>query len=99
MSSAAIGLQPAPAPLGSPRGPDTPAKIKDAAAQFESMLIGQMLRSVRESCTEDESSSGASNSTYMEVAEQQFAQALSAQGGMGIAKMVVAQLGDQHADR
>jgi flagellar protein FlgJ len=99
MSTAAIGALQLPAAAGG-RTSDTPAKIKEAASQFESMLIGQMLRSARESTSDDgDSGSAASNSTYMEVAEQQFAGALAANGGMGIAKMVVAQLGDKHADQ
>ena len=71
-----------------------PTKIEDAARQFESILIAQMLRSGRESASgigeEDESDSGGS--TMLEVAEQQFAQMLSRQGGIGLTQMVVAGL-------
>src|SRR5260370_35891086 len=71
-----------------------PTKIEDAARQFESILIAQMLRSGRESASgigeEDESDSGGS--TMLEVAEQQFAQMLSKQGGIGLTHMVVAGL-------
>ena len=68
-----------------------PTKIEDAARQFESILIAQMLRSGRESASgiadEDESDSGGS--TMMEVAEQQFAQMLAKQGGIGLTRLVV----------
>ncbi len=86
--------------IGSPRA-ENPGKLRDAAKQFESMLVAQMLKSVRESVTGLGGDDGGDNasSTYMEMAEQQFSQALSASGGMGIAKMVVAQLGDRNADQ
>jgi flagellar protein FlgJ len=68
---------------------DDPAKIKDAAHQFEALLIGQMLKSMRESeggwmgTGEDEAGSSA-----MEYAQEMFAQSLSASGGLGLASMV-----------
>jgi Rod binding domain-containing protein len=80
----------APALLGIIAEPK-PTKIEDAARQFESILIAQMLRSGRESASalgdEDESDSGGS--TMIEVAEQQFAQMLAKQGGIGLTQMVV----------
>ena len=71
-----------------------PAKLKDAAGKFESMLIAQMLKSARKtdsggwSGEQDESAS-----TMMDMAEQQVADMLGAQGGLGLAKMVMTQLG------
>lgn len=61
-----------------------PPKAQDAAKQFEALLIGQMLRSVRES-EEDDDSTGA---TMLDVADQQFAQMLASNGGMGLAKVI-----------
>jgi Rod binding domain-containing protein len=72
-----------------PQPKEDPAKIKDAARQFESLLIAQMLKSMHDSeggwlgTGEDESSSSA-----MEYAQESFAQALSANGGLGLAKLV-----------
>lgn len=65
-------------------------KIKDAATQFESLLIGQLLKSVRDSggwlgSAEDD----APGATMLEVAEQHLAQVLAAQGGLGLASMVI----------
>ena len=71
----------------------TPEKVKDAARQFEALLIGQMLKSIKDSqggwfgTGEDEASSSA-----MEYAQEMFAQSLSASGGLGLARMVVAGL-------
>lgn len=69
---------------------DDPAKIKESAKQFEALLIGQLLKSMRDSeggwlgTGEDESSSSA-----MEYAQESFAQALASRGGLGLAAMVV----------
>jgi Rod binding domain-containing protein len=79
---------------------DTLAKIQHAAADFEALLLAQMLKSSRESSggsltgTDD----GEANSTMIELGEQQFAQALASSGGLGIAKMVVTGLA-KNADR
>jgi flagellar protein FlgJ len=68
---------------------DDPAKIKESAKQFEALMIGQMLKSMRDSeggwmgTGEDESSSSA-----MEYATESFAQALASRGGLGLADMV-----------
>lgn len=66
-----------------------PTKIEDAARQFESILLAQMLKSGRESASdiggEDEDSE---TSTMLEVAEQQFAQMLARQGGIGLGALV-----------
>jgi Rod binding domain-containing protein len=71
-----------------------PARVKDAACQFESLLIGQMMKSMRESSTGwlsdgDEDQAG---STATDMAEEQFANALARQGGLGLARMVVSGL-------
>jgi Rod binding domain-containing protein len=68
---------------------DSPEKVKAAASQFEALLIGQMMKSMHDSeggwlgTGSDDSASSA-----MEYAEESFAQAMSASGGLGIASMV-----------
>lgn len=65
------------------------AQPAEVAKQFESLLIAQMLKSARETGSgwfgtgDDQSAEPA-----MALAEEQFAQALSAAGGLGIAKVV-----------
>ncbi len=75
--------------LGAAIGEPKPTKIEDAARQFESILLAQMLKSGRESASdiggEDEDSE---TSTMLEVAEQQFAQMLSLQGGIGLGALI-----------
>ena len=83
-----ISLHPA-----APSSPDK-AKLKDAAGKFESMLIAQMLKSARK--TDSGGWSGdadESTSSLMDMGEQALADALGSQGGLGLAQMIVTQLG------
>ena len=79
-------------------GPDTaalansakdPAKIHDAAQQFEALLLGQILRSFRESSEGGwlGSGSGASGCAT-EFAEQHLAQMMAQQGGLGLSNLI-----------
>jgi Rod binding domain-containing protein len=83
-----VGASPPPA-----AGPDTPARVRDAAQQFEALLLEQILRSARESGSgwldSDKDSAGDCATEY---AEQQFAVALAQRGGLGIANLVAAGL-------
>lgn len=69
-------------------------KIARAASEFEALLIAQMLRSSRESRAEgsDDEDGAEADSTMMELGEQQFAQTLANNGGLGVAKIIVAGL-------
>jgi Rod binding domain-containing protein len=79
-----------PAPAAAPAPKDDPSKIAGAAKQFEALLIGQMLKSVAESSSGGWMGSGSeSGSSAMEMAQEHFASALSAQGGLGLSKMIV----------
>jgi len=86
--------------LAAPQAKDAPSKVTKAATDFEALLIGQMLHSAREAAgsglSGDENEDSESNSSLVDLGEQQFAQVLAANGGLGIAKMVVAGL--KHAD-
>lgn len=89
----------APSPSGTSQ--DTPEKIHKAATDFEALLIAQLLKSARESgggITGDADEQDETNSTLLELGEQQLAQALSSSGGLGIANMVIAGLSN-HAHR
>lgn len=68
-------------------GGDTPAKIKEAAAQFEALLIGEILKRFRES---DQIEGGdQSGAPMLEMAEQQLAQVMAAHGGFGLRDIIV----------
>lgn len=60
-------------------------KVEGAAKQFEALMIAQMLRTARENTEDGDSSS----STMLDVADQQFSQVLSNNGGLGLAKLIV----------
>lgn len=76
---------------------DAPEKIAGVAKQFEALMIGQMLKSAREAngggwLSDEDSQEDQTGSMVMEMAEQGFSQAIAAHGGLGIAKMVAAQI-------
>ena len=68
---------------------DDPARIHQAAQQFESLLISQILKTAHDDSEgwlgtgDDEAASSA-----MSIAEEQFAQALSQRGGLGLAPLI-----------
>jgi len=75
--------------LSTPAGGDS-KKIESSAQDFEGLLIGQMLRSARESGSgglgdEDDSS----RETMLDLADQQFSQVLANNGGLGLARLIV----------
>jgi flagellar protein FlgJ len=72
---------------------DDPVKVRESAKQFEALLIGQMLKSMRDSeggwlGTENDDAS----SSAMEYAQENFAQSLANSGGLGLAKLIVSGL-------
>ena len=74
--------------------PDAISKLKDAAGKFEALLIQQMLKSAR--ATDGGGWTGESDSASsatLDLAEQHLAELLGSQGGLGLARMVVKQLG------
>ncbi|MBZ5622771.1 MAG: hypothetical protein LAQ69_29155 [Acidobacteriia bacterium] len=81
-------LQPLSA-AGQARKPDDPDRVRDAAQQFEALLIGQILRSVRESGSGWLGSGNDSSSDCAtEYAEQHLATTLAQQGGLGLADLI-----------
>jgi Rod binding domain-containing protein len=67
-----------------------PSRAAAAAGQFEALLIGQMLKSERESNEDGWLGGGgdsAAESAYG-MAENQFAQAIASRGGFGLAKTI-----------
>ena len=69
---------------------DDPKKVKESAKQFEALLIGQMMKSMRDSeggwlgTGEDQAGSSA-----MEYAQENFAQSLANSGGLGLSATIV----------
>jgi Rod binding domain-containing protein len=75
---------------GAATGTGKSSKIHDAAQQFEALLVGEMLKSARESgswgLTEEDSDPGGD--TLSGMAESQFANALAKSGGLGLSHMI-----------
>lgn len=73
--------------LGAAREPDSPAKIRDAAQQFEALLLSQFLRAARQG-NGWMGGGDASSDCALEYAEQQFAAVMAKQGGLGLADLI-----------
>jgi Rod binding domain-containing protein len=71
--------------------------LATAAQQFEALMLHQMLQAAHDP---DESWFGTgedddqASKQAMDLAQQQFASALAAHGGLGLAKLVVSQMGE-----
>lgn len=77
---------------------DTPEKIRDAASQFEALLIGEVLKTAHDGegwlgTGEDETAS-----TTMGLADQFLAQSMAKNGGLGLARMIGAGLARRAAE-
>jgi len=72
--------------------PNDPKKIHDAAQQFESLMIEEMLKTVREDSDDDALSGGddadSSSGLAMDMAQGFFAQAIAGKGGLGLADTI-----------
>jgi Rod binding domain-containing protein len=73
------------------RAKTSPAQLLDAARQFESLMIAEMLKSMREASGSGWLGTGddAAGESAMGLAQEQFAQALAQNGGLGLSKLVV----------
>jgi Rod binding domain-containing protein len=80
---------------GSPKKTDSPEKIKDAAQQFEGLLLSQILSSIHEDSGWLGSGSDSSSGAATSFAEQQLAGMIAQKGGLGLAGMISAGLDRQ----
>jgi Rod binding domain-containing protein len=73
---------------------DSPEKIRSAASQFESLLVGEMLKSMHEDGEEGWLGTGEDQtaSSAMQLADEYLAQSISKNGGLGLARMIDSQL-------
>jgi Rod binding domain-containing protein len=73
---------------------DRPRNLAEAAGQFESLLIGQMLKTMRESSSGGWMGSGGdqSSASLTEFAEEHFARTIAQNGGLGLTNIITAQL-------
>ena len=65
-------------------------QIEAAAEQFEALLVAHLLKTMREAGESDKDREGLSGGeTYLEMAEQQLAQALASRGGLGLSRLIL----------
>tara|TARA_B110000503_G_scaffold141792_1_gene236389 strand:+ start:204 stop:695 length:492 start_codon:yes stop_codon:yes gene_type:complete len=68
------------------------AALEDVAAQFESLFLQMMLKSMRDATMDGGLFQSDQMDTYQSMADQQIALKLSEQGGVGLARMMVEQM-------
>jgi Rod binding domain-containing protein len=64
--------------------PDSPARIHDAAQQFEALLIGELLKTSHEAAWDEEEA----GQTGVQFGQEQFARMLASSGGLGLSSMI-----------
>ena len=69
---------------------DQVRKIKQSAQDFEAILLRQMLKEIRSSALAE--TNKGSNSTYLDMADEQMANQLASQGGFGFGKAMADQM-------
>ncbi len=68
------------------------AALEEVAAQFESIFLQQMLKSMRDATVKSDLFDSAQMDTYQSMADQQLAVQFAEQGGIGLARMMVEQM-------
>ena len=69
---------------------DQVRKIKQSAQDFEAILLRQMLKEIRSSALAE--TNKGSNSTYLDMADEQMANQLASQGGFGFGTAMADQM-------
>ena len=69
------------------------AAISEVAGQFESLFVQMMLKSMRDATVDGGLFDSSQLDTYQQMFDQQISLELSQQGGIGLAEILVAQLG------
>jgi Rod binding domain-containing protein len=72
-----------------------PAKMKQAAQQFEALLITQILHSAHTGDSGWLGTDDSSSSSATDFAEEQLAGTIAQQGGFGLSKMITKELEQQ----
>ena len=68
-------------------------KLKKSCADFESILISQMLKSMRQAMTPSrEPGNGLGKDTYTSLFDQELSQSLAKRGGLGLGKKIYDQV-------
>jgi len=84
-----------PQALGALRAPaksNDPAALRKVAQEFESLLIAQLMKSMREANFGDDVFESDATKAFTGMLDQQYAQELSRKPGIGLADMIVRQV-------
>lgn len=73
----------------------SPEALKQVAQQFEAMFVHMLLKGSRDSALADDVLGGDKNDMVHDLYDQQMSLHLSKHGGLGVADMLVRQLGGQ----
>ena len=76
---------------------NSPEALHAVAQQFEAMFVHMLLKGSRDSQLAEDVLGGGKNDTYNDLYDQQMAQELSHQRGIGLADMIVKQLGGRQS--
>jgi Rod binding domain-containing protein len=82
-----VSAIPAPAPANAGQA-GSAQRARNAASDFEGLLIAQMLKSAREESNGGWLGSGSETDSAMAIAEEHLAKLLADAGGLGLARMV-----------
>jgi peptidoglycan hydrolase FlgJ len=90
-----------PQRLGSLRVPakaDDEKALRKVAQEFESLLIAQLMKSMRDASFGDELFESSATKAFTGMLDQQYALELSRRPGIGIADLIVKQVQQARAD-
>jgi len=78
-----------PVPIANQPNSVQQVRVKDAAQKFEAVLMGEMLKPLREkSAMNDDEKQDTGNDTYSSYGTEALAQAMVKSGGLGIARRI-----------
>lgn len=78
---------------------DPQAALRPVAQQFESLLLEQLMRTMRTAAPGDSELDNEATRMFTGVLDQEFAHRIAARGGIGLADMMVKQLTQLQAQR
>ncbi|MBN4073761.1 flagellar assembly peptidoglycan hydrolase FlgJ [bacterium AH-315-E07] len=79
--------------------PESDATLREVAQQFEALFLHMMLKSMRSAVPESDLMSSQQTGFYQEMLDQQLSTELPKQGGIGLADIIIQQLGGQGQGR
>ncbi|HZP86094.1 MAG TPA: rod-binding protein [Burkholderiales bacterium] len=71
---------------------DEPSALREAAKQFETLLLDLTMKSMRATVPGDGVFDNEGTQLFTDLLDQQFAQGVTRQGGLGLAELLVRQL-------